>query len=99
MIRFDPAKAVPGTILRGIDASTLLAGREPLQRSRINDQHELIAKKITRFDIIEVNTAGVILSGNHGARAAAEAGVPVDVLVSNLPLPSCGPILDVTTIP
>jgi hypothetical protein len=96
---FDPAKAVPGTILRGIDPSTLLAGREPLERWRIDLQHELIAKNVKRFDMIEVNTAGVILSGNHGTRAAAEAGVAVDVKVSSLPLPSHGSILDVAVIP
>jgi hypothetical protein len=96
---FDPAHAIPGTILRGIDPSTLFAGREPLQRSRINDQHRLIATGQTRFDMIEVTATGVVVSGNHGTRAAAEANVPIDVLVVALPLPSCGPILDAATIP
>src|SRR2546425_11570620 len=99
MIPFEPGKAIPGTILRGIDASSLFAGHEPLERSRIDHQHKLIATRQARWDMIEVNTHGVILSGNHGARAAAEAGVSVDVLVVDFPLPSCGPILDVGTIP
>ena len=35
---FDAKLAVPGTILLGIDASTLFAGREPLIQWRIADQ-------------------------------------------------------------
>jgi hypothetical protein len=99
MIPFDPSKAVPGTILRGINPSTLFAGHEPLERSRIDRQHRLIVTGQTRWDMIEVNTKGVILSGNHGARAAAEANVAIDVLVVDFPQPSCGPILNVSTIP
>ena len=99
MIPFDPAKAIPGTILRGINPATLFAGHEPLEQWRIDRQHRLIAAGHARFDMIEVNTKGVILSGNHGARAAAEANVSVDVFVKDLPLPPCGPILDAATIP
>jgi hypothetical protein len=95
---FDPSKAVPGGILHGVDPSTLLAGREPLERSRIDNQHRLIATNTPRWDMIEVTTLGVILNGNHGARAAAEAHVPVDVIVVDFPQPSCGPILKVKVI-
>src|SRR5438105_5847602 len=95
MIPFDPAKAVPRSILRNIDPATLFAGHEPLERWRIDRQLQLIATGQSRWDMIVVNTQGVILSGNHGARAAAEKGVPVDVFVKDFPLPSCGRILDV----
>lgn len=96
---FDPKMAVPGAILRGIDASTLFAGREPLIQWRIADQHRLIATNTPRWDMIEVSCDGVIISGNHGARAAAEARVPVDVLVIDFPQPSYGPILSIPVIP
>ena len=45
--------------------------------------------------MIEVSREGVIISGNHGARAAAEAGIPVDVLVIDFPHISHGPILSI----
>src|SRR5262245_46276527 len=99
MTPFDPEQAIPGTILRGIDATTLFAGREPLDQSRINNQHKLIAANKTRWDMIVVNTKGVVLSGNHGARAAAEANVPIDVFVMDFPQPSRGPILEIETFP
>jgi hypothetical protein len=99
MTPFDPKLAVAGAILRGIDASTLFAGREPLIQWRIADQHQLIATNTPRWDMIQVSCQGVIIAGNHGARAAAEAGVPVDVVVIDFPQPSCGPILSVPVIP
>jgi hypothetical protein len=96
---FDPKLAIAGTIMGGVDASTLFAGREPLIQWRIALQHELIASKTPRWDMIKVSCEGVIISGNHGVRAAAEAGVPVDVFVIDFPQPSCGPILSVSVIP
>jgi hypothetical protein len=99
MIPFDTRQAIAGTILRGIDASTLLAGREPLEQWRIDIQHKLIATKTPRWDMIEVNLLGVILNGNHGARAAAEAHMPVDIIVVDFPQPSHGPTIQVKVIP
>ena len=99
MVPFGSRNAIPGKVLRGIDASTLFDGLEPLKRGRIDDQLKLIATNQTRWDMIEISIQGVILSGNHGARAAAEADVPIDVLVRDFYLPSCGPILSVTVIP
>jgi hypothetical protein len=98
MTPFDPTDAKPGTILREIDASTLFAGHEPLEQWRIDLQHKLTVTRAVRWDMIEVTTQGVIMSGNHGVRAAAEAGVAVDVLVVEFPQPSCGPILAVEVI-
>lgn len=99
MRKFDRAIAIPGTVIHDVDAASLHAGREPLFAWRIADQHQLIATGTRRWDMITVNREGVIISGNHGARAAAEAGVPVEVLVMDFPQPSCGPILDVPVLP
>ena len=99
MIPFNPALAIPGTVLRDVEAASLLAGRDLLKQGRIDDQHDLLATNTPRWDMIEVNRAGVIFSGNHGARAAAERGLPVDVLIRDLPLPSTGPILSIRVLP
>jgi hypothetical protein len=92
---FDPAKAIPGSVLQGIDPATLLSNRDELERSRIDDQLELLGKGVRRWTMIQVNCEGVILSGNHGARAAAEAGVPIDVQVVDFPHAHFGPILSI----
>jgi hypothetical protein len=95
---FDPAKAIPGTMLTGVDASTLLAGRDVLIQSRLDDQHQLLATKTRRATMIVVNCQGVVLSGNHGSRAAAEAGVPIEIAIIDLPYPSQGPILSIPVV-
>lgn len=95
---FDPAIAIPGTVLTGIDASTLFAGRDELVQSRLEDQHHLLATNTQRATIVVVNCQGVILSGNHGSRAAAEAGVAIDIAIKDLPYPSQGPILSIPVV-
>jgi hypothetical protein len=99
MRAFNPAVAVPGTVLLNIDAASLHSSKEVLEQWRIDLQLELLAARVRRWDIIEVNRQGVILAGHHGARAAAEAGLPVDVLVRDLPIPSHGLILTIPVVP
>ena len=93
---------IPGTasgqIVADVDPDTLFAGRDSLENSRLIVQRELIERGIRRFTIIEVNRDGVVLNGNHGVRAAAEAGTAVSVLVRDLPLPSFGKLLDLPVI-
>jgi hypothetical protein len=96
---FDPVAAIPGAILRDVDASTLHSGKDVLEQWRIDRQHRLLATGTSRWDIIEVNRDGVIQSGHHGARAAAEAGLAVDVLIRDLPRPSQGMILTIRVVP
>ena len=99
MIPFDPALAIPGTLLRDVEAASLFAGRDLLEQWRIDDQHDLLATNTSRWDMIEVNRDGVILTGHHGARAAAEWGLPVDVFIRDMPMPSQGPILTIPVLP
>lgn len=95
---FDSSQAIPGSVLLDIDPATLHSSKDVLEQVRIDDQHALIATNTPRWDIIEVNRDGVILAGHHGARAAAEAGKPVDVLVRSLPSPSKGLILTIPVV-
>ena len=93
MTPFDSAQARPGMILRGIDPSSLLAGRDELELTRLETQRKLIAAGIKRYSLIRVNLSGVIIDGNHGAFAAVEAGKEVEVLIMDFPFqPSFGPI-------
>jgi phenylacetate-coenzyme A ligase PaaK-like adenylate-forming protein len=95
---FDPAKAIPGTVLQGIDPSTLLSNRDELEEWRLDIQRQLISAGVKRHTMIQVNTEGVIISGNHGARAAAERGMAIDVQVLDIPHPHCGPILSIPIV-
>jgi hypothetical protein len=92
MKAFDRGDAIPGAVLLGIDPSTLLANRPELVKSRLDVQRNLIRLGITRYTMIQVNCEGVIISGNHGARAAAEARVAVDIAIVDFPHPNFGPI-------
>jgi hypothetical protein len=98
MRAFDPKQAVKGTVLSGIDPSTLLSNRDELEQSRIDRQRDLIRRGIPRQTMIQVNLDGVIIQGNHGARAAAEVGVAIDVEVIDLPHPHWGPILGIAVV-
>jgi hypothetical protein len=98
MIPFDPSQAKHGVILRGIDPASLLSNKTVLEEWRINLQRQLIATGIRRHTLIQVNLDGIIIQGNHGARAAAEAGVPIEVRVIDLPHPSTGPILSIPIV-
>jgi hypothetical protein len=93
MTPFDSAQARPGMILRGIDPASLLAGRDELELTRLEVQRKLIATGIKRQSFITVNLSGVIIDGNHGAFAAAEAGSEVELEIMDFPFqPSFGPI-------
>lgn len=99
MTPFDSAQARPGMILRGIDPASLLAGRDELELTRLDTQRKLIVAGINRYSLITVNLTGVIIDGNHGAFAAAEAGTEVEVLVTDFPFqPSFGPIVRLPVI-
>ncbi len=98
MIPFDPSQAKNGAVLRGIDPASLQSNRAELEESRVEDQRQLIATGTPRHTLILVNCQGIILQGNHGARAAAEAGTPVDVRVLDFPHPSYGPILSLPIV-
>jgi len=93
MSPFDSAQARPGMVLRGIDPASLLAGRDELELTRLETQRKLIVAGIKRYSLITINLTGVIIDGNHGAFAAAEAGAEVEVLIMDFPFqPSLGPI-------
>jgi len=80
-----PCNAQPGQTLTNIDPNTLQAGRGDLVAGRLATQQRLIQQGTPRTTPIQVTPDGVIWDGNHGARAAAEAGVPVTVEVIQLP--------------
>src|SRR5687767_799695 len=93
MIPFDSAQARPGMILRGIDPASLLAGRDELELTRLQIQRNLIVAGTKRYSLITVNLSGVIIDGNHGVFAAAEANTEVEVLLKGFPFQSSfGPI-------
>ena len=98
MVPFDASKARTGAVLNDIDAASLQSSKQVLEQWRIDIQADLLAKNVRRGTIIEVNRDGAILSGHHGARAAAEMGLPVDVLVRDLPVPSHGQILTIPVV-
>jgi len=97
-----PTGAQPGQTLENIDPTTLQAGKQVLEQSRLDLQQSLMDQGITRTTPIRVQPDGVIWDGNHAARLAADAGVPVNVQVVPLPtIPntSKGPIQDLPVIP
>jgi hypothetical protein len=98
MTPFDPRNAQSGAILYDIDPASLQANRPELERSRLETQRQLIAAGIRRYSMIQVNCVGVVLNGNHGARAAAEVGVAIDVFVTDLPHLAYGPILQIPVV-
>ena len=95
---FDSSQAQHGVVLHGIDPATLQSNRPELELSRLQLQHQLIASGQRRRTLIQVNRDGIIIQGNHGARAAAEMGLPIDVIVVDLPYPTCGPILSIPVV-
>ena len=98
MTPFDPVQAKHRVVLQGIDAATLRSNKTFLEEWRLELQRQLIANGIKRSSLIKVNCQGIILEGNHGARVAAEMGVPVEVLVVDMPHPTTGPILQVPVV-
>ena len=98
MTPFDPTQAKHGIVLKGIDPASLQSNRAELEESRLEDQRQLIAPGTPRYTLIQVNCQGIILQGNHGARAAAEAGIAIDIQVLDFPHPTYGPILSIPII-
>ncbi len=76
---FSPGTAAPGEVIRGVDPTALQAGRPVLMGGRLLVQRTLIRLGIARDTLIQVTGEGVIWDGNHGARAAIEAGKRIDV--------------------
>ena len=98
MRAFDSSLASPGVVLKDVDPSTLLSNRQELEKSRLDVQRQLIRAGTKRFSMIQVNRDGVIIQGNHGARAAAESGIPIEVEIVDLPHPHFGPILSIPVV-
>ena len=88
-----PVGAPTGRTIPNIDPNSLQAGRGDLMTGRLARQQQLIEQGTPRITPIKVTPEGVIWDGNHGARAAAEAGVPVSVEVVPGPLLPKGPII------
>jgi hypothetical protein len=80
-----PANAQAGQTFTNINPNTLQAGRGDLVAGRLATQQQLIQQGTPRTTPIKVTPDGVIWDGNHGARAAAQVGVPVTVEVIQLP--------------
>lgn len=59
-----------------------------LVRRRLEAQRELIRAGTRRTSPIFVTPDGVIIDGHHGTRAAAEAGLPVEIEVREM-APGC----------
>jgi hypothetical protein len=68
----------------------LLPSRSDLSASRLAAQRQLVQSGQRRRTPIQVTTEGVIWDGHHAARAAAEAGQLVDVLVIKHQQPPSG---------
>jgi hypothetical protein len=74
----------------------LQAGRADLVGQRLAQQQLLLQQRTPRYTPITATQEGVIWDGNHGARAAADAGKAIDVKVVNpeCPVNSYGPVKD-----
>jgi RHS repeat-associated protein len=93
-----PVGAQPGTVVEGVDASTLQAGRASLSATRLAAQQDLLEQGTARATPIQATPEGVIWDGNHGAAAAAAAGTPVPVQVVPGPATSYGPIQSIPVV-
>jgi hypothetical protein len=86
----NPIVVPAGAVQKDVDPNSLLPSRSDLNRPRLDLQRQLLAGNITRFTPIQVNLEGIIWDGHHGARAAAEKGRLVDVLVIDQPITASG---------
>jgi hypothetical protein len=92
--RPSPITVKPGE-MQMVNPNDLTPGRVDLDSLRLKKQAELQAKGEQRLGgpvVVEPN--GVIFDGNHAARAAADAGRPLEVLVkpgSTTPVPAHAP--------
>jgi len=94
-----PQNAHPGQTFSNINPVSLQAGRSDLVAGRLAQQQWLIQQGILRTTLIQVTTDGVIWDGNHGAAAAAQAGMSVTVEVVNGTLKPRGPVLGLPVRP
>jgi hypothetical protein len=78
---YNPIVAAVGQVQAGVDPSLLLPSRYDLDRQRLDAQTQLLLAGLPRRTPIQVTSEGVIWDGHHGARAAAELGLTVDVVV------------------
>jgi hypothetical protein len=77
-----------GQIQAGVDPRLLLPSRSNLTRARLDFQRQLLLSGQARHSRIDVTAEGVIWDGHHGARAAADLGLLVEVRVVRLLVPS-----------
>jgi hypothetical protein len=76
-----------------------LPSRSDLLRGRLALQKQLLRSGTPRRTPVQVTTDGVIFDGHHAARAAAEDGKLIDVLVIDFPLsPTADSILDLPLV-
>src|SRR4051812_21815955 len=91
----NPIIAGPGNVQSGIDPAQLRPARADLLRTRVEFQRSLIRGKRPRITPIQVSEQGVIIDGHHYARAAAEEGRLIEVLVTALSaVPKADSVLD-----
>jgi hypothetical protein len=86
----NPITTQQGGIQKGVAAQLLLPARRDLVKNRLERQRQLLKAGQKRFTPIQVTTQGVIYDGHHGARAAAENGFAVDVLIVDQPASPVG---------
>ena len=80
----NPKTAQPGQLQADVDPTSLRPARSDLIRSRLEFQRSLIRSNKARYTPIQVSRDGVIIDRHHDARAAAEEGQRIEVLVSGL---------------
>src|SRR5690606_28849704 len=77
----NPITVAEGEQQRGVPAADLLPSRRDLWQVRIDHQLQLIRGGKSRWTPVVVTPQGVIVDGHHAVRAAADAGLNVDVVV------------------
>ncbi len=92
----NPITVKPGYIQYKVNPRALRAGQQrAVNISRINTQDRLQQADIPRHDgPVMVTKDGVIVDGHHAARAAAEAGRTIDVLVVEANFEAGPPIME-----
>jgi hypothetical protein len=86
----NPITLPAGQIQTGLDPNQLIPSRGELIRHRVEFQRRLMQSRQKRMTPIRVTQEGVIWDGHHAIRAAAELGIPVDVLVVAQSIPPSG---------
>lgn len=86
----NPIAAKPGQIQLRVDPRQLLPSRTDLLRRRLDFQHSLLTSGIQRYTLIEATASGIPYDGHHGARAAAELGMFLDVQIVDDDVAPCG---------